>query len=229
MNKNQDELKEIILSKGCYDNEENLRIYNKFFKDWFNNHIYIYNKFNIKDSFRILDIGCGPGHNLIHFNQDSIGIDTNDYLVDFGKGLGLNIVSANTEESLPVFNGRFDLVWCTDFLVHMVSPFRFLFKIRKYLDNESYLVIQIPKISIFKTHKSPEHFYAFNKETLAYLLEVSGYKIIGFSGYIRTMPNYLNKFFEPLLQRFGPNIWFLAKKDKYSGIPDKIFLPSWFY
>ncbi len=32
MHKNQDELKKIILSKGCYDNEENLRIYNKFLK-----------------------------------------------------------------------------------------------------------------------------------------------------------------------------------------------------
>ena len=228
MHKNQDELKKIILSKGCYDNEENLRIYNKFFKDWFNNHIYIYNKFKIKDSFRILDIGCGPGHNLIHFNQDSVGIDINDYLVNFGKCLGLNIIRANTEEDLPVFNGRFDLVWCTDFLVHMVSPFRFLFKLRDYLDDESCLVIQIPKPSIFGTHKSPEHFYAFNQETLTFLLEASGYKIIDFSGYIRTKSNYLNKFLEPLLQKFGSNIWLLAKKNKHLSIPDKTFLPSWF-
>jgi len=228
MHRNQDELKKIILSKGCYDDEENLRIYNKFFKDWFNNHIYIYNKFNIKDSLRIFDIGCGPGHNLIHFNQDSVGIDTNDYLVDFGKGLGLNIISANAEEDLPVINGRFDLVWCTDFLIHMVSPFRFLFKLRRYLDDKSRLIIQIPKPSIFKTHESPEHLYAFNKETLTFLLAASGYKIIDFSGYIRTKSNYLNKVLEPLLQRFGPNIWVLAQKDKYSNISDKTFLPSWF-
>jgi len=224
----KEKLKKIILSKGLYNNKENLRIYNKFFKNWFNNHIYIYNKFNIKDSFRILDIGCGPGHNLIHFNQDSIGIDANDYLVDFGKGLGLNIIKTNVEEDLSVINGKFDLAWCTDFLVHMVSPFRFLFKLRDYLDNESCLVIQIPKPSIFGTHKSPEHFYAFNKETLTFLLESSGYKIVGCSGYIRKMPNFLNRIFEPLLQRFGSNIWLLAKKDKYSGIPKKTFLPSWF-
>jgi len=228
MNKSQDQLKKIILSKGCYNDEENLRIYNKFFKDWFNSHIYIYNKFNIKDSFRILDIGCGPGHNLIHFSPDSVGIDTNDYLVNFGKGLGLNIVSVNAEEDLPVFNGRFDLVWCTDFLVHLVSPFRFLFKLRDYLNNESYLVIQIPQPSVLGTHKSVEHFYAFNKETLIFLLKASGYRIIACSGYVRRMPNYLNRIFEPLLQEFGTNIWILAKKDKRPNIPKKTFLPSWF-
>ncbi|MFC1701117.1 class I SAM-dependent methyltransferase [Patescibacteria group bacterium] len=190
--------------------------------------MYIYNKFNIKDYFRILDIGCGPGHNLIHFNQDSVGIEINNHIADFGSSLGLNIIRANVEDELPVINGRFDLVWCTDFLVHMVSPFRFLFKIRKYLDNESYLIIQIPKPSIFKTHESPEHFYAFNKEDISYLLKMAGYKIVDFSGYIRTKPNYLNKIFESLLQRFGANIWILAKKDKRPNILDKTFLPSWF-
>ena len=225
---NKKELKKIILSKGCYDNKENLRIYDKFFKDWFNNHTYIYNKFKIKNSSRILDIGCGPGHNLIHFSQDSIGIDANDYLVDFGKSIGLNIINTNIEEDLPVLNGKFDLVWCTDFLVHMVSPFRFLFKLRDYLNDQSCLVIQIPKPSILETHKSPEHFYAFNKETLTFLLEASGYKVISYSGYVRRMPGFLNKIFEPLLQRFGTNIWILAKKDKHSGTPNKTFLPSWF-
>jgi len=224
----KEELKKIILSNGCYAGQENLRIYNKFFKDWFDNHTYIYNKFKIKDSFRILDIGCGPGHNLIHFSPDSVGIDANKYLIDFGKSLELNIIKANMEENLPELHGKFDLVWCTDFLVHMVSPFRFLFKLRDYLDDQSFLVIQIPKLSIFGTHKSPEHFYAFNKETSTFLLEASGYKIINYSGYVRKMPNFLNKIFEPLLQKFGTNIWILAKKDKYLGIPDKTFLPSWF-
>ena len=224
----KEELKKIILSKGCYDKEENLRIYNKFFKDWFNNHVYIFNKFKIKDSFRILDIGCGPGHNLIHFSPNSVGIEINDYLVDFGKSLGLNVIKTNAEENLPVINEKFDLIWCTDFLVHMVSPFRFLFKIRDYLNDGNYLVVQIPQPSIFGTHKSPEHFYAFDKETLIFLLKASGYKIISCSGYVRRMPNFLNNVFEPCLQRFGTNIWILAKKDKYSGIQNKTFLPFWF-
>jgi len=224
----KEKLKKIIISKGIYNNKENLRIYNKFFRDWNDNHKYIYNKFKIKESFKILDIGCGPGHNLIHFNPDSIGIEINDYLADFGRSLGLNVIKANIEEDLPNLKNKFDLIWCTDFLVHMVSPFRFLFKIRKYLDNEGYLVIQIPQPSILGTHKSPEHFYAFNKESLIFLLKAAGYKTINSSGYIRKIPNFLNTISEPLLQKFGTNIWILAKKEECSDISNKTFLPSWF-
>lgn len=228
MRKSQEELEKTVLSKGPYQNKENLRIYRKFFKNWFNNHVYIYRRFKIKDSFKILDVGCGPGHNLIHFSPDSRGIEMNDYLIDFGKGLGLNIIKANIEDELPIDGQKFDLIWCTDFLVHLVSPFRFLFQIRKYLNNSSYLLIQIPQISVFKTHQSPEHFYAFDKKTLVFLLETAGYRVVEYSGYVRRMPNFLNKILEPWLQRFGPNIWILAKKDKRPKIVGKTFLPSWF-
>lgn len=228
MRKNKDELKKIVLSNGCCGADENLRIYNKFFKNWFDNHNYIHDKFKIKDSFRILDIGCGPGHNLIHFSPDSVGLEINEYMINFGKSLGLNIIKTNVEDNLPDIDGRFDLVWCTDFLIHMVSPFRFLFKIRKYLDDESYLVIQIPKISLCKTHESPEHFYAFDKQGLSYLLKMAGYQVINSSGCIRTKPNYFNKILEPFLQKFGTNVWVLAKKDKQLPILYKTFLPLWF-
>lgn len=228
MRKNQDELKKIVLTKGPCAAEENLRIYDKFFKDWFDRQRYIHQKFKIKDSFRILDIGCGPGHNLIHFSPDSVGLEVNEYMINFGKSLGLNIIKTNVEDNLPDIGGRFDLIWCTDFLIHLVSPFRFLFQIRKYLDNESLLVIQIPKISLCKTHESPEHFYAFDKRELSYLLKMTGYQVIDTSGCIRNKPDYFNKLFEPFLQRFGTNIWVLAKKDKQLPILYKTFLPTWF-
>ena len=225
---NEKELKKIVLSKGPYEDKENLRIYNKFFKDWFNNHAYIYNKFKIDKSSRILDIGCGPGHNLVHFNSKSLGIEINDYLANFGKKLDLNVMKINVEDDWPEIDGKFDLIWCTDFLIHMVSPFRFLFKIKKYLKEDGKLVIQIPQPSIFKTHISPEHFYAFNKTSLIYLLEASGYKVTSFSGYIRRLPNWLNILLEPLFQKYGTNIWILVEKNSSLTITDKSFLPSWF-
>lgn len=225
---NEKELKEIVLSKGPYQEAENSRIYGKFFKDWSVRHAYIYKKFKINESYRILDIGCGPGHNLIHFSPESLGIEINDYLVDFGKSLGLNILKINAEDNWPEINGKFDLIWCTDFLIHLVSPFRFLFKIKKYLKEDGKIVIQIPQPSIFKTHLSPEHFYAFDKISLTYLLGAAGYKAIGYSGYIRRLPNWLNAFLEPLLQKYGANIWIWAEKDNSSVINDKSFLPAWF-
>jgi len=58
---NEKELKEIVLSKGPYQEAENSRIYGKFFRDWSVRHAYIYKKFKIDESCRILDIGCGYG------------------------------------------------------------------------------------------------------------------------------------------------------------------------
>lgn len=225
---NEKELKEMVLSRGPYDQEENLRIYGKFFKDWSVKHTYIHKRFKIDESLRILDIGCGPGHNLVHFNPKSLGIEINDYLAKFGKSLGLNILEINAEDNWPEINGKFDLIWCTDFLIHLVSPFRFLFKIKKYLKEDGKIVIQIPQPSILKTHLSPEHFYALNKVSLTYLLEAAGYKTTGYSGYIRRLPNWLNAVLEPLLQKFGANIWILAEKNNSSIITNKSFLPSWF-
>jgi SAM-dependent methyltransferase len=225
---NEKELKEIVLSRGPYGKGENLRIYGKFFENWLVKHAYIYKKFKIDESYRILDIGCGPGHNLVHFNSKSLGIEINGYLVDFGKSLGLNILKINAEDNWPEINGKFDLIWCTDFLIHLVSPFKFLFKIKKYLKEDGKIVIQIPQPSIFRTHISPEHFYVFDKRSLVYLLKAAGYKTTGHSGYIRKLPNWLNAILEPLLQRYGANIWILAEEDKPLVITDKSFLPSWF-
>lgn len=208
------------------DNKESLRIHNKFFRDWYNNHKYIYRRFGINKLMRILDIGCGAGHNLIHFNKDSIGIDNEDYMINYGRKLGLNIKKLNVEDELIKDRG-FDLVWCSDFIPHLVSPYRFLMQIRQCVGS-GLLLIQTPQISIFKTYDDQLHFYAFNKKALTYLLEISGYKIIDYSGYIRRLPNILNKILEKPLQSFGSNIWILAKLDKIKETTYKTHRPLWF-
>jgi len=229
MEKSNEELKKIILGKVSGDAEESLRIYNKFFKDWQRNHKYIYCKFQINFNMKILDIGCSYGYNLIHFSEDSVGIEAGLKQVEFARQLGLNVLSINVEDDLSAIGQKFNLVWCTDFLVHMVSPYKFLYGCRNLLEKNGQMVIQVPLMSIFNMHRSVCHFYAFNKKSLSYLLEMAGYEIVKTSGFLRKKPKWFNSIFELLLQRWGGNIWVLAqKKNELPTDFKRSFLPKWF-
>lgn len=100
MKKSNEELKKILLAKGLASPEENLRIFNKFFKDRQAEELYIYKKFKIDYSMKILDIGCGHGHDLIHFSENSVGLEAAAYQADYARSLGLNVISGNAEEDL---------------------------------------------------------------------------------------------------------------------------------
>ncbi len=223
------EIEQKIMSYSSYDQAEKRKIFELIFKNWEKDHGYIYQRFDIKFEEEILDIGSSYGGNLINFSNKSLGVEINSKVADFAKYLDLNIISLNAEDDLNNIEQRFDLIWSTDFLVHMISPYKFLYDSRFLLKDKGRLVIQIPLLSIFNTHRSPCHFYAFNKKGLCYLMEMAGYKVIKTSGYIRRLPNWLNFVFEPLLQLFGGNIWVLAVKENDKVFnPEKVFLPKWF-
>jgi len=229
MEKSNEELKKILLAKGLGSPEDNLRIYNKFFKDRQKREEYIYKKFGIDFNMKILDIGCGYGHDLIHFSENSLGLEAAAYQADYARSLGLNVISGNAEEDLNKISQQFDLIWCADFLVHTVSPYKFLYDLRRLLPTGGKLVIQIPLMSIFNKHRAGCHFYAFNKKSLEYLIEMAGFWALKTSGLIRKKPNWFNLIFELPLQRWGGNIWILAEKEEATPVNfDKVCLPAWF-
>ncbi len=83
-------------------------------------------------------------------------------------------------------------------------------------------------MSIFNMHRATCHFYAFNKKSLSYLLEMAGYKIVKTSGLIRKKPKWFNHLFEPLLQLYGGNIWIIAEKKENILRESGVFFPKWF-
>ncbi|MFH0803757.1 MAG: methyltransferase domain-containing protein, partial [Candidatus Tagabacteria bacterium] len=157
------------------------------------------------------------------------GVEVEFKQAEFARQLGLNVLSINAEDNLSVISQKFNLIWCTDFLVHMVSPYKFLYECRNLLEKNGQMVIQVPLMSIFNMHRSVLHFYAFNKKSLIYLLEMAGYEIVKTSGFLRKKPKWVNFIFDLLLQRWGGNIWVLAKKKKEMPVDfKKSFLPKWF-
>lgn len=229
MIQNNDRIKNIIISRGCRGREENLRIYEKFFKDRRCEQEYIYKKFQIDFGLKILDIGCGYGHDLIHFSDNSVGLELGKHKVNFARSLGLNVIMGNAENDLAKIEQKFDLIWCLDFLVHTVSPYKFLCDCRKLLPVGGRMVVQIPLMSILNKHRSECHFYAFNKKSLLYLLEMAGFEALKISGLVRKKPTWFNFMFELALQKWGGNLWVLVeKKDKTPVDFKKTYLPAWF-
>lgn len=223
------EIEQLVFASKNTTKDEKQSIFDLRFKTWRKDHEYIYKRFNIDFKSKILDIGSSYGGNLINFSEDSVGVEASAKVAGFAKHMGLNIVSINAEDSLHLINQKFDLIWCTDFLVHMISPYKFLYDTRALLNSSGRVVIQIPLMSVFNTHRSTCHFYAFNKKALMYLMEMAGYKVIKTSGYVRRLPNWLNFIFEPLLQLFGGNIWILAERGEKTPVNlNKVFPPAWF-
>jgi|SRR3989344_6661373 len=224
-----EEVKNIIFAKSVLPREEAGKMYFRFFHNWAENHKYIYKKFNINFNDKILDIGCGVGHNLIHFNKNSVGVEKDEKFFNFAKNIGLDVRNLNIEDDFFNLKGEnFEIIWCADFLVHLASPFKFLCECRNVLASQGKIVIQIPLMSALNKHKSSCHLYAFNKKSLIYLLEICGYKIIKTSGCARRLPGFLNFIFEPLLQIFGTNIWVFAEKEKEPRFnKNKLFFPKW--
>ena len=227
--KNTKDIEDLVLGSQVVTREDKKKIFAIRFKTWRRDHYYIYKKFNLNFEAKILDIGSSYGGNLINFSKDSVGVEVNPEIVAFAKSIGLKIADINAEDELKSLAQKFDLIWCTDFLVHVISPYKFLYDARSLLDDGGKIVIQIPLMSIFDTHRSSCHFYAFNKKALSYLMEMAGYRVVKTSGYVRRLPNWLNTILEPVSQIWGGNIWILAvKENKIPVSLDKVFLPTWF-
>jgi len=111
----------------------------------------------------------------------------------------------------------------------MASPYKFLYDCRRLLPVGGKIVIQIPLMSIFNKHRSGCHFYAFNKKSLLYLIEMAGFRVIKTSGLIRKKPEWFNFIFELMMQNWGGNIWVLAEKEDKAPVDfKKVYLPDWF-
>ena len=88
------------------------------------------------DGMRILDYGCGPGHDLVGFGQFSrdarvIGADLSRVSLDEARsrlnlhGFEADLVQIAIDDHLPFTDGQFDLVHCSGVLHHTPDPLEF--------------------------------------------------------------------------------------------------------
>ncbi len=210
----EEELREFILSKGCFDKVENERIYEKFFRDAIKQTNSLHHFVDFKDK-KVLDVGACYGHYLIHFPQGSAGVDINSRMIEFAKRLGLEVMSANIEDYIPVESSSFDVIHCHNLLEHVTAPHRVLREFYRVLPEGGIVLIGVPNMDSpgYKGWKAVGHLYAYNKKSLSFLLERSGFHVLKTFVNGRRLPKLVSFIvYEKLYPQFSPGFYIVGEK-----------------
>jgi len=232
------DIKNKIIRIPGIDKKKKISIYKKHFKYSPINIIYPKKKYNLQDK-HILDCGSNYGQFLMHFGKDSIGIEFEKEKIAFTRSLGYKVASFNLEEKFQdKFPKKFDAVWCTNVLEHMVSPHLLLRRFREVLKKDGLLIIGVPtipknffqkwlnkKIFGWEGYSSSEHINAFTNESVEFFIKRAGFEIME-SNVCFPTNIFLNKLFNPLLKRLITQITVIAKRKENYKIP-RIYYPKW--
>lgn len=157
---------------------------------------------------RILEYGCGIGHNIALIN-DAWGYDISKVARETCKRRGLNIFNEISE----IDQNNWDIILCSHVLEHLEQPFFHLKLLYDLLQKNGLLIVVLPKEYHSKSEKVfpfdiNQHLYAWNFKTIANLLNRVGFTVekqyylpvLGFRALI------------PLYKLFGYNNYLLATR-----------------
>ena len=172
--------------------EELNRLYSGYFQQQdFKGHkqtdrVTIYLDKYVKDSFSILEIGCGLGHNVKRLRnkfpfKTIIGIDKDPNVCD-----GVLIHNLDYRHVHPAH--RYDFIYGIQIFEHLNDPLNFIFKINRLLITKGKYLLEIPnsddplltlyKIEEFKKfYNIPHHLFFYNEHNIKLLFEKIGLKV----------------------------------------------------
>lgn len=143
---------------------------------------------------RVLEIGCGIGHNLAAFRRygcEVTGVEPSAAAARFGRErFGLEIVEAYLEDA-ELGADPFDLVILDSVLEHLPDPVETLASLRPFVASGGRLYIDVPNLESWHGKllgKSwniyePGHINFFTSKTLARTAEAAGLRVIKITTY----------------------------------------------
>lgn len=138
---------------------------------------------------KIFDIGCGGGDFLSivkKLGADVYGADFNEKVINFArqtKNLD-NLTAISSFDELKKYEPqKFNFVTAFEIIEHLDSPLVFLLQVKELLEIGGVLVLSTPNRKRCFVNKDsfdypPNHLIRFSKESITYLLEMVGFKII---------------------------------------------------
>lgn len=212
-----------ILENGCYNREENRRIYDKWFARGPRHQFQAVNaKYQLTEK-AICDLGCGYGVNLVYCRPGSYGIEVDKYSADFARSIGLTVYERDfmrdSVDDLPAV----DAVWCSAVIEHVESVHIFLRKMALILKPGGLLAVYVPTIPLIPAlrylpvlgryttgYLHSDHINAFTPATLRFFCERSGFETLELSPF---MPGLLSVFNHvPLLHQLVSGCAYVGRK-----------------
>lgn len=185
-----------LVSRGCYDANENSRIYQKWFAA---GPRYIYRAVNRKyriSEMRLADIGCAYGASLIYAPEGSYGLEIESYEVAFARSIGLTVYDRDVFSDLSDLP-RVDAVWTSMVMEHVDSPHLFMRQLHRIMNPNGLLVNMIPVVprvpqlerlpvvgKYFRGWQHDDHANYFTATTLRHIAEHAGFETLEVSAFL---------------------------------------------
>lgn len=103
---------------------------------------------DISNTKSVLDVGCGDGVALNWFKSkgfvDVEGIDGNPRKLEFASQTGFKVHEGNIHDVATIVNRKYDLIYCSHTLEHMVEPGVVLDQFKQILNDDGLVVIIVP-------------------------------------------------------------------------------------
>jgi len=128
----------------------------------------------------ILDIGCGQGPALRHFDtwgMRAVGVTLSDEDVAACKSQGFTVAKMD-QSFLDFDNGVFDLVWARHVLEHSIFPLFTLAEYNRVMKPGAILYVEVPAPDTDCHHeRNPNHYSLFSLPVWHQLLLRSGFTV----------------------------------------------------
>lgn len=139
----------------------------------------------LKDSFKILDIGCGTGHFLASLpkNVNKVGVDIDAPSIELARTLSPEIEFICSGFDDLEYSAPIDVITMFHVLEHLPNPKSTLQRLYDLSNKDTKLVIEVPIIENGLTNDingffSVQHLTHFSRNSLRNILELVGWQII---------------------------------------------------
>ncbi|MCL6611784.1 MAG: class I SAM-dependent methyltransferase [Peptococcaceae bacterium] len=182
--------------KHIYSEEELMYVTNKIEQRYAIISKYLNNGLNDRN---FLDIGCGEGWALKYFSEKSWNVTGLDYS-DYGcrahnPEMTPKLLIGDVNDSIIKLVKKkltFNVIWLDNILEHVLNPLELLIKIKKLINNDGILVIEVPndfsitQMQLLKKGyisdafwiANPDHISYFNMEGLVNICNKAGWSCL---------------------------------------------------
>lgn len=155
----------------------------------------VYNIKKWKEKGTVLDIGCWEGYQLEFFMDEGwscVGLELNSRAASVAASKGIKVHQISINQFFDKFAGKkWDVINVAYILEHIPDPADFLSRIRKHLRDDGIIIVEVPnefspfQLAYIKEHNMqpywialPDHLNYFDKQSIKYLMERTGWRII---------------------------------------------------